>query len=638
MLPGVYQQDGHERAYRAKAECQGRLPDVAPGHRLGPACGRHEGQCRCQAGHGELQISARRAARVHQPEKGDQADEGGATGDSRGRQGRLALLDPRVGLECVVDDAQRGGAQEIDSGDLDANRYAGTQARDGDPSESALLGIEEQCQQASRGQEQVVPRWHGRRIGGHAPHHGEQGDRPRDERAGEPAADRVKHGYPTSHGEQQHCSQDHHPDAEEAKRQRVQGGEPTGVQLGEVAVGELAMQQPFGRLPEQSFVRRPPRPPDPGGDVGNAYYPDHRENQPAVGHRRGHVSAQASVKIGLRQLWLLCLACVWLAGAAYVMHVLDRKWIPHDDGSLAQAAERVLLGEMPHRDFADLYTGGLSLLDALAFRAFGIRLMALRYVLFLFFLAWVPAFYYCASRWVSPAGAALATLLAIVWTLPNYPAAMPSWYNLFFATFGAAALFRFTETGRRGWLAAAGALGGLSLLIKIAGLYYIAACLLFLVAYEALTRDESPPGPGGRLYRGLVVTGLAGLLLAVVALIRRHLSVEQVYHFFLPTAMLASLVARVVASSAGIDSPRAMRRLWSLVWPFAVGLAVPIVGFLVPYVAHGDVGALLRGVFVNPTTRIAAAARAPLPWTKILSAGILAAFIGLAVRAGRGAW
>ncbi|HZE76087.1 MAG TPA: hypothetical protein VE091_12310, partial [Gemmatimonadales bacterium] len=90
------------------------------------------------------------------------------------------------------------------------------------------------------------------------------------------------------------------------------------------------------------------------------------------------MSAQASVKIGLRQLWLLCLACVWLAGAAYVIHVLDRKWIPHDDGSLAQAAERVLLGEMPHRDFADLYTGGLSLLDALAFRVLGTRLMALR--------------------------------------------------------------------------------------------------------------------------------------------------------------------------------------------------------------------------------------------------------------------
>jgi len=352
----------------------------------------------------------------------------------------------------------------------------------------------------------------------------------------------------------------------------------------------------------------------------------------------GNVSAQATVRIGPRQLWLLCLACVWLAGAAYVMHGLDRKWIPHDDGSLAQAAERVLLGEMPHRDFADVYTGGLSLLDALAFRVLGTRLMALRYVLFLFFLAWVPAFYYCASRWVSPAGAAVATLLAIVWTLPNYPAAMPSWYNLFFATFGAAALFRFTETGRRGWLVAAGAIGGLSLLVKIAALYYIAACLLFLVGYEALTRDESPRGSGRGLYRALVGTGLAGLLLGVGALIRRHLSVEQVYHFLLPTAMLAGVVDSVVARSAGIEIPRAMRRLWGLVWPFAAGLAVPIVGFLVPYVAHGDVGVLLRGVFVNPTTRIASAARSPLPWTRILPAGILAGFLGLAVRAGSGSW
>src|SRR6185369_14855596 len=93
----------------------------------------------------------------------------------------------------------------------------------------------------------------------------------------------------------------------------------------------------------------------------------------------------------------------------------------------------------------------------------------------------VPAFYYCASRWVSPAGAAVATLLAIVWTLPNYPASMPSWYNLFFATFGVAALFRHMDDPRARWLVVAGVCGGLSFLMKVVGLYYVAGVLLYLV-------------------------------------------------------------------------------------------------------------------------------------------------------------
>src|SRR5262245_46811190 len=66
-----------------------------------------------------------------------------------------------------------------------------------------------------------------------------------------------------------------------------------------------------------------------------------------------------------RQVWArhqIALAVVWLVAFLYLVSVLDHKWIPHDDGALAQAAERVLHGELPQRDFADIYTGGLSYL------------------------------------------------------------------------------------------------------------------------------------------------------------------------------------------------------------------------------------------------------------------------------------
>src|SRR5574342_899051 len=76
--------------------------------------------------------------------------------------------------------------------------------------------------------------------------------------------------------------------------------------------------------------------------------------------------------------WWIILALVWAVTALYAWPRLDHGWIPHDEGTLAQSAERVLGGELPHRDFDEVYTGGLSLLNAAAFRVFGTTLRALR--------------------------------------------------------------------------------------------------------------------------------------------------------------------------------------------------------------------------------------------------------------------
>src|SRR5206468_3004365 len=113
------------------------------------------------------------------------------------------------------------------------------------------------------------------------------------------------------------------------------------------------------------------------------------------------------------------------------------------DGAMAQSAERFLQGQLPHRDFDEIYTGGLTWLNAGAFRLLGTTLWSLRVVLFAVFVAWVPAVFYIASRFARPLAAGAVTLLAVVWSVPNYPAAMPSWYNLFLATFGVAALLRY---------------------------------------------------------------------------------------------------------------------------------------------------------------------------------------------------
>src|SRR5262245_53117178 len=90
------------------------------------------------------------------------------------------------------------------------------------------------------------------------------------------------------------------------------------------------------------------------------------------------------------RLDVVLITAIVLATALYGAGHLRRGWVPHDEGMLGQAAERVLGGELPHRDFDDLYTGGLSYLNAAAFRLFGVSLVSPRIVLLLVYLAILP--------------------------------------------------------------------------------------------------------------------------------------------------------------------------------------------------------------------------------------------------------
>src|SRR5215469_14944148 len=173
---------------------------------------------------------------------------------------------------------------------------------------------------------------------------------------------------------------------------------------------------------------------------------------------------------GSNRVRVLVLLVVWAVSVGYMATHLKRGWVPHDEGTLGQSAERVLNGQLPHRDFDD-YTGGLTFAHALAFREFGISSASMRLVLFAFFVPWVPAVFYVASRFGSPYSAGAVTLLAVAWSVPNYPAPMPSWYNLFFAVFGLAALLRYFEFASRRWLVIAGVCAGISMLAKIAAVY-----------------------------------------------------------------------------------------------------------------------------------------------------------------------
>jgi hypothetical protein len=303
---------------------------------------------------------------------------------------------------------------------------------------------------------------------------------------------------------------------------------------------------------------------------------------------------------------LMVLGAVLAVAGLYVGVHIGRGWVPADDGTLSQSALRVLHGQLPHRDFGEIYTGGLSFIHALAFRAFGVNLMSLRICVFLFFLAWLPAVYYVALRFTSAIGAGAITLLAVAWSYPNYPAAMPSWYNLFFATFGAAALLRYLEVRTRRWLFVAGMCGGVSILIKVIGAYYIAGVLLFLAFLEqSESQDDSPEAESPKNswpYRVFSVGTLLLFLATLVNLLRTRLGMAELYQFVLPSAVVVGLILlgeRSVRAGTG----ERFRTMFRAVIPFLCGLVSPVIVFLIPYATSGEVWKFLFGVTSSAVSR-----------------------------------
>jgi len=352
-----------------------------------------------------------------------------------------------------------------------------------------------------------------------------------------------------------------------------------------------------------------------------------------------------------RTHWL-ALLIVWAISIGYMATHLNRGWVPRDEGAFAQSAERVLHGELPHRDFDELYTGGLTFVHAIAFREFGINLASMRIVLFVFFIAWVPALFYIASRFAPAYAAGGVTLLAVAWSVPNYPAAAPSWYNLFFATFGTAALLRYVDLGSRRWLFIAGVCGGLSVLAKTPGFYFVAAVLLFLIFNEQSIsgKPNGQPRHNGWLYTLMVVTGLLTFLYLLFRLIHTLPETSWLICFFLPAlTIVALLLSREFAGSPRPSGER-FATLVGLGVPFGAGVALPLLVFFLPYILSGSTHALLLGVFAQPMKRFVFATTLPqdpvymievIPFIlpviigfdsgrlgRLLSGGFLAVFLG----------
>ena len=333
----------------------------------------------------------------------------------------------------------------------------------------------------------------------------------------------------------------------------------------------------------------------------------------------------------------------WLVAALYLFSFADERWIPHDEGTLAQSAERVLAGELPHRDFDELYTGGLSAYHALAFALFGKSLLSLRWALLAaVVLLFLPCYLYLARRVLPVGGALLLATIALGWSLPNYFGPLPSWYNLILAVAGTAALARSLDREGSRWRFLAGVCAGLSLLVKSSGLWFVlGACLFLLYDEERLVDEGEAPararqgeaggragragraglasrggrgGRGGRSSRAVACLLTALALVgagALFALARRVDSAQALVHFALPASAIATWIALDEWRRGGASPRRALARLALRLTPFLAGVALCLLPFLFLYAWTGSLADLWRGLFVLPLRRFELARLSP---------------------------
>lgn len=333
---------------------------------------------------------------------------------------------------------------------------------------------------------------------------------------------------------------------------------------------------------------------------------------------------------------VIAVAAVLAIAGALVWPELFRGWYPFDDGAMAQVADRVRHGQLPHRDFDDPWTGGWSFLQAAIFSAFGTTLRMLRVPIFVAWLAGLGVGYRVARRFVEPIAAAAVMIASAVWSLYAWHYPLLNWYYPPLAMGAVWCTIRFVESGHRGFVVGAGVLAGAAIVMKVTGFYLLAALLLWTAAHAA-----EPSGTGRRSagFAGFVAMSGGAFTLVVVKLVT---SLPRDLHGSVLAIFAAPIAATVLwmvwrAWESGWSLRDGVRRVLAVAIPLVVGVALVALPFVLYYALHGALHDLYTGVFVRPAQRLTKLFGAPPG--RITIAGMLVAPFVLVVglRAARAA-
>ena len=320
-----------------------------------------------------------------------------------------------------------------------------------------------------------------------------------------------------------------------------------------------------------------------------------------------------------------------VASIAYFVYFIPRGWVPHDEGMIGQSAERVMNGEIPHVDYEEPYTGGLTFLYAAIFEIFGIHLLYVRYALFVGAALAQVFVYLILRRFLSATGAGFGAALSAAWSFPNYFAGLPSWWVLICALVSLWSYIRYVETSQLRYVALAGVGVGLSVLFKQTGVYLIVALALSLLH----DGGRSNATPVRRTANLPAFAGAAAALFAVFILRSRLIPAEIV---FLLLPVLACSAVLLISGTSSQNGILATLRAPTL---FMTCALAAIAVFVLPYVARHELAQLANGLVLLPQRRLEFASR-NMPPVEVILFGLpllaaVAPFPGTAVPVRRAA-
>jgi len=318
------------------------------------------------------------------------------------------------------------------------------------------------------------------------------------------------------------------------------------------------------------------------------------DERPAVQADLPRARGPQHVVVGGVSSVLVAFAVLWM--------VVPYDMIAHDEGQYGQSAVRILAGELPHRDFHEMYSGGLSYWHALLFWLFGEQLIVLRRALVVLAMPAVLSAYAIALRFT--ASSVLAGIVAVAGIIGSVGTLHTVWANLylgFLSMIIAWLLTRYADDVHPKWIMLIGVLCGVAIAIKITGLYTLAAVGLAIT----FCGTDLPASPGWleRFYRGAVA---AAAIAAGPLLVAAHPTVDAIAYFAVPTAAMG--VALVMAGRRFDD--RLMVRRHAIL---GASVAVTLLIFMTPWIAGEAVGDLIEGLVIRPKMRLASTAYYPPP-------------------------
>jgi hypothetical protein len=137
-----------------------------------------------------------------------------------------------------------------------------------------------------------------------------------------------------------------------------------------------------------------------------------------------------------------------------------------DEGIVLQGAQRILMGQIPYRDFFTFLTPGSYFLMALIFRVFGNSMLVARTTLAVIGAIFSVITYALARRVCSKKSALLAAALVALTALPYRFLVLHNWDSTFWACLAVYSAIRLSEIPRGSWAFATGTLCSLAVLFE----------------------------------------------------------------------------------------------------------------------------------------------------------------------------